>query len=89
MNNQSLKDQRRDLVKAEFNSYDPESFPGSSQWRKNNADVKAIHDFDSAHPEVLFEIKAAAAAKKAEKTAIEAAKSPAEKARDAEKIWNL
>ena len=89
MINQSLRAQRKALVEAEYNSYDPEAFPGSPQWRKNKAARNALDEFDAAHPEVAAEIKAEAAAKKAAAVAAEAAKSPQEKARDAEKIWNL
>lgn len=89
MSNQSLREQRAALVRAECNSYDPENFPGSKGWRKNKADAEAISAFDVAHPEVIAEIRDEAAAKKAAEAAKESAKSPEEKARDAEKIWNL
>ena len=77
-NREEPKIQRRNLVRAEMDSYDSSAFPGSRQWRQNQSDRAAIKAFDAAHPEVLAEIKAGDEAAKAAKMDAEAAKSPAE-----------
>ncbi len=58
-----LKVQRAELAKVEYNSYDPENFPGSKGWLKNQQARRALDAFDAAHPEILEANKAARAAK--------------------------
>ena len=53
-----LKAQRAELAKAEYNSYDPENFPGSKGWLKNKQARRALDEFDSAHPEIIAANKA-------------------------------
>ena len=58
MSNQSLRDHRKALAEAEYNSYDPDNFPGSARWRKNKVDADALAAFDTVHPEIIEAIKA-------------------------------
>lgn len=69
MTHAELREARMDLVNRERGSYSPDDFPGSAGWRKNKAAREALKAFDSAHPEILAEIKAARLAKEAEKNA--------------------
>lgn len=48
-----LTAQRAELAKAEYNSYDPDNFPGSKGWMKNKQARQALAAFDAAHPEIL------------------------------------
>lgn len=54
---------RKALVVAEYNSYSPESFPGSKRYMENMRAAKALDAFDAEHPEIIAAIKAAKAAK--------------------------
>jgi len=56
--------QRAALVTAEYNTYNPEAFPGSAEWRKNAAARDALDTFDAAHPELVAELEAEAKAAK-------------------------
>ena len=55
---QTLKATRIQLVEAEFNSYDPDNFPGSKLWLANKKDAQALAEFDAAHPEIVAIFKA-------------------------------
>lgn len=64
-----LREERKGLVDEEYNTYSPEHFPGSKAWNRNRAARMAVTAFDSAHPEVIAEIRA----RQAEKAAAEKA----------------
>ena len=53
--------QRAALVRAAYNSYSPDHFPGSAKWLENKRHEDALAAFDAAHPEL------AAAAEEARK----------------------
>lgn len=54
----TLEGQRAKLVRAEYNSYSPEHFPGSRPWLRHQQDEKALQAFDAAHPEIAAKIQA-------------------------------
>jgi len=56
---QELRDQRKQLVIDEYNTYSPEHFPGSKRWNKNMSANDILAAFDVAHPEILAEIREA------------------------------
>lgn len=60
-----LKAQRADLAKAEYNSYDPDHFPGSKGWLRNKQARIALEAFDAAHPDILAANQAARNAEQA------------------------
>ena len=70
---------REELRIAEYNSYNPDNFPGSRGWRANQAARKALTDYDTAHPEVAAEITARKAAKAAAEKAYWASSEGVEK----------
>lgn len=57
MDSQSLRDQRKILAETEYNSYDPDNFPGSAGWRKNKKAADDLAIFDRNHPEILEQIR--------------------------------
>ena len=70
---------REELRLAEYNSYDPDNFPGSRGWRANQAARKALADYDAAHPELVAEIAARKDAKAAAEKAYWASPEGVEK----------
>ena len=65
----TLRAQRLILSDAEYNSYNPDAFPGSRAWKANNIAAQALAAFDAEHPEIIAEIKAEQAAARAAKYA--------------------
>ena len=57
--------QRAALAAAEYNSYDPEHFPGSKGWRRHQQARQALAAFDAAHPDFLAAAQMARQAKQA------------------------
>ena len=60
-----LQGHRAELARREYNSYDPEHFPGSKGWMKNHEARKALAAFDLAHPEIVAANQAARITKQA------------------------
>lgn len=54
----TLRAERRKLVQADADSYNPDAFPGSAEWRKNKIARDTLATFDAAHPEVVVAIRA-------------------------------
>ena len=54
----SLREDRKLLFAAEYNSYSPESRPGSPRWMENKRARVALAAFDAAHPEIIEAIRA-------------------------------
>lgn len=54
----NLRTEREALAQAESRSYDPDAFPGSARWMKNNNAARALAAFDAEHPEIVAELKA-------------------------------
>jgi len=54
----TLRQHREALAKQEYNSYDPEHFPGSRAWLANKKAANDLKAFDLAHPEVVASINA-------------------------------
>ncbi len=50
---EDLKEQRKELAEAVYNSYSPEDFPGSKAWRITQSHQKQLNEFDTAHPEII------------------------------------
>ena len=53
---QDLIQQRKELAKVAYNTYNPDAFPGSKAWRINNEAEVNLRNFDLSHPEVKAEI---------------------------------
>ena len=53
----TLREERSELARAEYNSYDEDAFPGSARWMKNRRDSDALAAFDAAHPEIIAELE--------------------------------
>jgi hypothetical protein len=70
---------REELRIAEYNSYDPDDFPGSKGWWAHKRASDALRAYDAAHPEVVAEIAARKAAKDAAQKAYWASPEGVEK----------
>jgi hypothetical protein len=55
----TLEGQREALARAEYNSYDPDAFPGSAKWNANKRAADALAAFDEAHTEIKAAVDAA------------------------------
>ena len=58
--------ERENLAEQVRESYSPDDFPGSANWRITRNHQKALDVFDAAHPEIITKIKAERKAQDAE-----------------------